>query len=245
MNTPLSTLRAIRPTRPTIVIPAALLMAGIAVAGFWRTYFGPLLLGGASSEWLVHVHAAIFMGWIGLVILQSWLAMTGRTALHVRIGRVGMWYGVGLVIFGLGFSLMMFARRVALVGPDGTHGGFLVPLTDLGTYSIFLAGAWVTRKQPERHRRFILLAANTILIAAVGRLFGGTASMAAADVIPFLLLWLSPLWLAMLYDGFRLRIVHPVYLAGAALLILLRYRQVIRETDTWMAISHWLAERLL
>jgi hypothetical protein len=179
------------------------------------------------------------------VAVQSYLAMTGRTALHIRIGRIGMWYGVALIAVGLAFSLVMFARRVAAVGPDGTHGGFLVPLTDLGTYSIFLAGAWRTRTRPEFHRRFILLAANTLLIAAVGRMFGGTTSIALADVIPFLLVWLSPLWIAMLYDGIRHRILHPVYLFGAILLVLLRYRQLIRETDTWMAISHWIAERLM
>jgi hypothetical protein len=241
----LSSTRPARSRHPSVVIPLALLMAVLAIAGFSRTYFGPLLLGGPPSEWLVHVHAAVFMGWLGLVVLQSWLAITGRTALHIRIGRLGMWYGVGLVAVGLGFALVMFARRVAAVGPDGTHGGFLVPLTDLGTYSIFLAGAWMKRKQPELHRRFILLAANTLIIAAVGRMFGGTASVAAADVVPFLLVWLSPLWIAMIYDAVRHRIVHPVYLFGAALLVLLRYRQLLRETNTWLAISHWLAERLM
>lgn len=245
MNAFLSSTHPGRSLRPSIVIPLALLMAALAIAGFWRTYFGPLLLGGPRSEWLVHVHAAVFMGWLGLVAVQSYLAITGRTALHIRIGRIGMWYGVALIAVGLAFSLVMFARRVAVAGPDGTRGGFLVPLTDLATYSIFLAGAWLTRRRPEFHRRFILLAANTILIAAVGRMFGGTASVALADVIPFLLVWLSPLWIAMLYDGIRHRILHPVYLFGALLLVLLRYRQLLRDTDTWMSISHWIAERLV
>jgi hypothetical protein len=244
MNAILSSARRYWPLRPSIVIPLALLMSAIAVAGFWRTYFGPMLLDGRSYEWLVHVHAAVFMGWLVLVAVQSYLAMSGRTALHIRIGRIGMWYGVGLVAVGLGFAVIMFARRVAEAGPDGTRGGFLVPLTDLGAYSIFLAGAWLTRARPEFHRRFILLAANTILIAAVGRLFGGTASIALRDVIPFLLVWLSPLWIAMLYDAFRHRILHPVYLFGAVLLCALRYRQLIRDTDTWQAISHWIAVQL-
>jgi hypothetical protein len=242
MNASLSSLR---PFRPSIFIPLAALMAAIAIAGFWRTYFGPLLLAGRSYEWIVHVHAAVFMGWLVLVAVQSWLAMTGRTALHIRVGRIGMAYGVGLILVGLGFSLIMFARRIGVEGVDGVRGGFLVPLTDLGAYSIFLAGAWITRKRPEFHRRFILLAANTILIAAVGRLFGGTASIALRDVIPCLLVWLSPLWIAMLHDAWRHRIVHPVYLFGAALLVALRYRQLIRDTDTWMAISHWIAVRLM
>ena len=230
--------------RLSIVIPLALLMAAIAIIGFWRTYFGALFTGTSRSEWFFHLHAAIFMGWIGIVVLQSYLAISGRTALHIKVGKIGMAYGAGLVVFGLSLSLFLFSRRVAAVGVDGVRGGFLVPLTDMGTFAIFLGGAWLMRKRPEYHRRFILLATNTILIAAVGRLFGGTRSVAAHDVIPFLLVWLSPLWLAMAWDGLRHRIVHPVYLFGAFLLIALRYRQILRETDAWMAISRWIMERL-
>jgi hypothetical protein len=241
MNASLSSARR---ARTSIVIPLAFLMAAIAVAGFWRTYFGALFAGQSQAKWPFHLHVAIFMGWIGLVILQSYLAITGRTALHVKVGKFGMAYGAALVAFGLGLSLWVFARKVAAVGVDGVRGGFLVPLVDMLTYSIFLGAAWVTRRRPEYHRRFILLATNTILIAAVGRLFGGTASVAARDTIPFLLLWLSPLWIAMVYDWLRHRTLHAVYVAGAFLLIALRYRQLLRETDTWMAVSHWLAERL-
>jgi hypothetical protein len=240
MNASLSSLRI----RPSIVIPVAILMAAIAVIGFWRTYFGALFAGHSQAEWLIHVHAAIFMGWIGLVTLQSYLAISGRTALHVTVGRIGMMYGAVLVASGLAFATIMFSRRVAAVGVDGVKGGFLVPLTDMLTFSIFLIGAWRTRNRPESHRRFILLATNTLLVAAVGRASGGTSSVALGDVVPFLLVWLSPLWIAMLYDGMRHRMVHPVYAWGALLLIALRYRQLLRETDTWMAISHWLAERL-
>jgi hypothetical protein len=242
MNASLSSAR--RP-RFSIVIPLGILMAVIAVAGFWRTYFGALFAGRSQAEWFFHLHAAIFMGWIGLVILQSYLAISGRTALHVKIGKFGMAYGAALVVFGLSFSLFLFARKVAVVGPAGTHGGFLTPLTDMVTFALFLGGAWVYRKRPEFHRRFILLAANGILIAAVGRMSGGTTSVAIGDVIPFLLIWLSPLWIAMLYDGIRYRIVHPVYVFGALILVAVRYRQLVRETDSWLAISRWLGERLM
>jgi hypothetical protein len=237
-------LSSVRRARISIVIPLGFLMAAIVIAGFWRTYFGALFAGRSRTEWVFHVHAAIFMGWIGIVMLQSYLAISGRTALHVKIGKFAMAYGAGLVVFGLGFSLMLLSRRVAEVGVDGVHGAFLTPLSDMATFAVFLGGAWYTRRRPEHHRRFILLATNTLLIAAVGRLFGGTASVAARDVIPFLLVWLSPLWIAMGYDWLRHRTLHPVYAYGALLLVVLRYRQLLRETDTWMAVSHWLAERL-
>jgi hypothetical protein len=101
------------------------------------------------------------------------------------------------------------------------------------------------RTRPEFHRRFILLGANTLIIAGVGRIFGGTTSVAPRDVLAFLLVWLAPLWLAMLYDGFRHRLVHKVYVFGALLLVALRYRQLLRETDGWLAVSSWIGERLM
>lgn len=235
--------------RRSIYIPLAALAAAIAIGGFWRSYFGALFSGRSQAEWLVHAHAAFFMGWIGLVAFQAWLAIRGHVALHRKIGRYGMAYGVVLVLSGLTFALVMFARRVAEVGPDNMKGGFLVPLTDMALFSVFLAGAWITRARPGLHRRFILLATTTILIAAVGRPSGGTASIAARDVIPFVAVWLSPVWIAMAYDAVRHRTVHAVYAVGACLLIALRYRQLVRETDTWMATSrwfaHWVADHLL
>jgi hypothetical protein len=231
--------------RTSIAIPLGFLMAAIAIGGFWRTYFGPLFTGQSRAEWMVHLHAAIFMGWMGLVLLQSYLAVAGRTALHVRVGKWGMAYGVALVVSGLTFSLMKLSHQVAEVGVDGVRGGFLAPFVDSLTFSIFLGAAWFTRKRPALHRRFILLATTTLLIVAVGRLFGGTRSVATGDVIPYLLLWLSPLWIAMAYDWVRHRTVHPVYAVGAFLLIALRYRQLLRETDAWLAVSRWLAERLV
>lgn len=240
---------SLRASRRSIHLPLALLAVAIAVTGFWRTYFGPLFAGVVRTDWLLHLHVAVFVGWIVLVGLQAWLAASGRVALHVRVGRFGMLYGIGLVIVGLVFALVTFMRRIAVVGPDALHGAFLVPLTDMGVFSTFLAGAWITRRRPEYHRRFILLATTTLLIAAVGRTFGGTTSIAFRDVFPFLLVWLSPVWVAMLYDAFKSRSVHVVYLVGALVLIALRYRQLIRETDAWMTFSrhfaHWVADHLM
>src|SRR5262245_1316275 len=69
MNTSLSSAPRVR---LSTVIPLALLMAAIAIVGFWRTYFGALFTGTSRSEWFFHLHAAIFMGWIGIVAFQSY-----------------------------------------------------------------------------------------------------------------------------------------------------------------------------
>jgi hypothetical protein len=244
MNTSLSSARGVGRSRKSIVIPLALLAASLAVAGFWPGYFGPLVRGGAHPEWFFGAHAALFLGWIGLVILQSFLASTGRVALHIRIGRIGMIYGAALVASGVFFALFLFARRAA-AGGAGPPVPLLAAFTDMLVFSLFLSGAWFTRRRPQLHRRFILLATNTIIIAGVGRLFGGTRSIALGDVIPFLAVWLSPVWIAMAYDWWRERRIHNVYVFGVLLLVALRYRQLLRNTAAWEHFLNWLTARLM
>jgi hypothetical protein len=69
-----------------VFVPLALLAVVIAAIGFWPTYFGPLLKGTLHTQLVIHVHAAVFVTWLGLFIAQAALAATGRVALHMRLG---------------------------------------------------------------------------------------------------------------------------------------------------------------
>jgi FtsH-binding integral membrane protein len=227
------------------VIPLCLLAAVLVIAGFWPSYFGPLLRGSGSKPWFIHLHAALFLGWIALVVAQAHFAASGRMALHIKTGRIGFLYGVGIVASGVGLSLYLFAHLAATEGYGALRVPLLAALTDMTAFSIFLTGAWVTRRRPDRHRRFILLATNALIIAGVARLFGGTASVAFADVAPMLGVWLSPVWIAMARDALRERRVHGVYVFGVCVLCALRYRHVLRETEAWNRFLHWLAERFM
>jgi hypothetical protein len=61
-----------------VYVPATLVATLIALVGFWPTYFGPLLAGTADGVPIIHVHAAVYSGWLMLVIAQGVLAATGR-----------------------------------------------------------------------------------------------------------------------------------------------------------------------
>lgn len=227
----------------SIFIPLVVFMAAITVAGFWDDYFRDLLFGRLNGRWLLHLHVVVSMGWLVLVGVQAWLAMSGRTALHIAVGRWGMWLGVVVVVIGLGFALLLVAERAAERGPVAVERTFTAPLFDMLVFSIFLGGAWITRRRPDFHKRYILLAATALIIPGVGRLpfFNGTSSVALADVVPYLLLWLSPVLIAVIHDWRKQRLIHPVYIFGIGVLVALRYRQLVRETDTWRDFMHWLA----
>ena len=88
-----------------------------------------------------------------------------------------------------------------------------------------------------------MLATTALVIAGVGRMpwFNGTRSIALTDVLPYLLVWLSPVLIAMAVDWIRQRRVHGVYIFGLGVLVLLRYREVLRQSDLWRDFMHWLA----
>ena len=94
----MATARGVR--RRPFYIGVSLLMGLIAVVGFWPTYFGPLVLGTLAQPLLIHLHAIVITGWLVLFLTQVVLAATGRVAWHLRLGRIGIGYGV-LVIIGV------------------------------------------------------------------------------------------------------------------------------------------------
>jgi hypothetical protein len=91
---------AIRQRRLLYIVLSAL-MALIVAVGFWPTYYGPLVRLTLAQPPLIHVHAIVFTGWLALFSTQAVLAANGRLRWHVRLGRIGIAYGVLLVIVGL------------------------------------------------------------------------------------------------------------------------------------------------
>ena len=75
--------------RRPVYIGLSLLMACIAIVGFWPRYFGPLVLGNLVQPLLIHVHATVFTGWLVLFFLQAYFAATKRLQLHMTMGKIG------------------------------------------------------------------------------------------------------------------------------------------------------------
>ena len=220
--------------------PIALLSIAIALLGFWPTYFGVLLLSGSVHTLpIIHVHAAVFSGWLVLVLTQAVLAATGHTALHIKIGKFGFVYGVLLIVIGEATAFASFGARVAAGNITDARARLFAPVTDLMVFAPFLAAAWMYRRKPEIHKRLIVVSTTILLIAAVHRIaiFG-----APPPPLPFLLaVWLAPILVGIGVDIAKRGLVHPVYLAGIAAIIVLKFlRRPLARTDAWHHFVDWL-----
>lgn len=90
----------------------------MVVLGFGSTYGRQLVLGqeisghaAAETDWVIHLHAAVFMGGMILLLAQTTLVACGRTRLHMTLG--------GYVGLALGLAVLPAASALAQAPTDG------------------------------------------------------------------------------------------------------------------------------
>lgn len=211
-------------------------MGLIAIVGFWPTYFGPLVRGTIAHPPLIHLHAIVFTGWLALFLAQAVLAATGRLTWHLRLGRIGIGYGVLLIAVGLSTAVI----RSAVLPPGEAEGLLFAGFADMTVFSSFFGAAILFRRRPQVHKRLMMVAATTLLIAAVARMAFIPAP--PDGLAAFVAIWCSPIVLAMVYDFQGRRLVHPAYLIGLGAFLLRISTGWIAETAAWSTVTGWLAQ---
>jgi hypothetical protein len=110
----------------------------------------------------------------------------------------------------------------------------MIPLSDVLLFATFVATALWRRRDREAHKRLMLLAYVSIIVAAVARLPG------VLPLGPLAFFGLAFLFIAagIAYDTVSRRRVHPVYVWGGGLLLLsVPVRLVVSQTDAWKGIA--------
>ena len=220
--------------RRPLYVGLSALIATIAIVGFWATYFGPLVRGTPNQPLLLHLHAAVFVGWLVLLLTQTLLAASGRVKAHFAVGRVGVWYGAGLVLMGVWTAVSRAAFHMRTGGPGAEL--LYVALLDMAIFAPFFGAAIAYRRKPQIHKRLMVVAATMLLIAAVGRFWFLPAP--PMDLLVSSAIWFSPVLVAMAHDWATARRVHPVYVLGlAAFVFRLVSPPLVIGTPVWSSIA--------
>ncbi len=218
--------------RSKFYVGVALLITLIVFTGFSPSFYGTVVAG-VAHPWIIHVHAAVYVGWLALLITQSVLAARGQIALHRRVGTLGIGYGVLVFVLGLIVSVAVPVIHVhAGDWPMARAEQFLiVPLGDMVLFGGFFGAAVAYRRQPEIHKRLILLAAVAVMFAAVSRVW-------FVESIPVrLFVWYFPVLVGMAYDLVSRRRIHPVYWIGVAAMAVAFLRIPLSRTDWWHGVA--------
>lgn len=221
----------------------AIAMGLTVLIGFAPSYYlrlvadGPrATLSGGPFTSLVHLHGALFTGWVLLFIVQTALVATHRVAVHRRLGVVGAVLAAGMVALGTSIAIATAARGGAPPGVDPL--AFLaIPIFDMVLFATFVTAALVMRRDKEAHKRLMLLAYISIIVAAVARL-PGVLPMGPLAFFGFGYLFVV---VAAIYDLASRRRVHKAYLWGGGLLVAsVPLRLVISGTGAWRAFAEFL-----
>src|SRR5258708_16780159 len=109
--------------------------------------------------------------WTLDVAFQTWLAASGHTARHRSLGVIGVSLATAMTIFGFLVAVNAMKRSAAMGQLDAGVEFAIVPLSGILLFAVVSGLAIAKTRQPETHKRLMLLAAISILDAAVARWF--------------------------------------------------------------------------
>lgn len=203
-------------------IPDSIAKVGAIEAGA-RPPFPPIL----------HVHAVLMGSWMVLLLTQSTLMATGRSAWHKQLGLLSFGLAPAMVIAGFILVPTMYrmnwAAAHAARGSPLLHGlpeQLFVPtnimLFQIRTGFMFAVCAgiaiWARRHDTGLHKRMMFLATALPLPASIDRMhwLPNTLPNDPSGLWMYTLLMISPLFL---WDLYRLRRVHRAYWLWLALFV--------------------------
>ena len=175
----------------------ALLILGIVVTGFGKSYFLAGMMRAKLPNALVHVHGAVFVLWIFLLVAQPWLIAAHLVKWHMKLGMLSLVLVPAMSVLGV-LTLFDFLRRTE---PD--EGAELLLVGDLEILLLFLIlTAWglLARRDAASHKRLMILGTMAIMGPAIARWdLGIPASLGIIFTLPLLVV---------AYDLWILKRVH-------------------------------------
>ena len=178
---------------------------------------------------VLHIHAVLMGSFLLLLLAQTWLMATGKTALHMRLGISAMVLAPALVIVGLVLAPTMYhmlwseaqtalpGEREKLQGVLAIRENILLLQLRIGIlFSFFLAiGLRARGRNAGLHKRMMFLATAMALPAGIDRIPWLVQSLPVSPVSPdlYTLVAVAPMFL---WDVLRNSSVHRAYVIWIA-----------------------------
>ena len=217
-------------------IPDSIMKVGMVQAG-QRPPF-PIVL---------HMHAVLMGSFLLILLAQTWLMATGRRAMHMQLGLLGMTVGGLLTVVGFILAPTMYHEtwNALKVAPPAQRA----PLQDLLSLKenilllqgrigivfplLLLIGLSARGKNDGLHKRMMILAPGIAIEAGIARIGWLPTTMPASPIAMdgYLLLAASPM---LVWDIVRNRRVHEAYWIAATIIVPLSIAiEMLWDTPWW------------
>ncbi len=139
-----------------------LLLIPLIVAGFYKTYFVQFPAFDKVKYAFIHIHAAIAVLWVTLLIVQPFLIANKKLEWHRKLGRLSYF------IFPL-LIVSIIPSVIKNLHSDSPRNAFF-PIGDGVLLIVFYCLAIRNRKKRSLHMRYMIAAAIVLLGPTVGRI---------------------------------------------------------------------------
>lgn len=221
----------------------------IAFGGFAPTFWRPLASGTFTADPVIHLHGALFSAWTLFFLWQAALIASGRRRDHRTWGMAGISLATAMVFSGVIAAINSMNLADAVDLGDAGRRFSIVSLTAVLLFGCTVAAAIGSVRNPEAHKRWMVVATVPLMQAPVGRLLRPifasdfTGPPPVFVTIPAALLVDLLVLVAAVHDWRTRGRPHPVYIVGGALIVATQLVRVpVSNTDAWMTFATWAQE---
>ena len=221
-----------------IYVAMAALFLATAVVGFGPRSVEILTGVRRNPPLVVHIHAALIVAWLGMLLTQTTLVAIGKTAWHKALGLASLVLGPAIVAAMVAVSIWRFDERVSLGQITAGANTLLNQGRAILYFSVFFLWAILSRKADcETHKRMMILTIVPATTAAFARMSWLPITTPDSPLAPhaYMLLLLTPM---IIYDVVRLGRPHSAYLIGLALMLpWMIATQLLWNSPWWVATA--------
>jgi hypothetical protein len=233
----------------------ALLLIGFAPTFYLRGFLPVEPIPG-----YLYVHGAVLTAWFVWLVLQTSLHRKGKTATHRRMGAIGVAIGAAVIV-AAPMATVGAVRRLRAAGIDWDTDMRVLPMfgvqgvpmlnfvsqvvwvnfVSITVFAGLLAAAVLLRRNPQSHKRLMLLASIIIMGPALARI--ARWPILGGEDGPFVPVMLLALVIAVVvHDLVTTRRLHKATLIGVAVIVIGTVaQQAIAVSEAGRAIVKMLA----
>lgn len=185
----------------------------------------------------IHIHGALWMSWLVLLVVQPFLINTGRAQLHRALGKVSYVLGPLLIVFLFLAGKESYWRIMENATEQVALKFIVLDSRGLFSFTAFWTLAMLYRKDPPSHMRYMIATGILAIGPGVGRGLVNTFNLDFDTVFQILdlvnialvgCLLANDLYKKKNYKPFL--VVFLVFLSGAFL-------WQIRNSDAWQSFA--------
>lgn len=215
-------------------------LLAVLLLGFWRTYFSVIF---GEMHPTHHLHSAAMLGWVLLLIHQSWRIRGRNLAAHKKVGQLSWVVAPLVVITGSWVTLHNIARFDDPTTP-GALSIFWLGWASVIVFAILFAMAMKHRKNVHYHARYMISTALVFLIPGLGRALSQYLPVVGLKAPSFFQVLFVPLIIGLLlvaYEWRRDRIRSPFLVFSALWGLTLLLWVLLPKFGPWERFTVWSA----